>query len=186
MRSLRYLAIAALGSVFYACDHSPTEPAATAPVTALSDTIPLTAGAPTLGLNLRRFSQRVLATPQSVTGRGVIFYNGSNRRFNFDATKDNLGVVTGNFEFKNMGTGLASSGNVVCFTIVGNTAYMSGFITKGDFVGFHAIWTAVDKGDSSAPDEVTPRFVALDFFHCFTPFNLALVPLKSGSIVIRP
>ncbi|MFN2400794.1 MAG: hypothetical protein ABR543_19480 [Gemmatimonadaceae bacterium] len=185
MSFIRYFSLLSAVAIVAACgDGSPTESPLPTPAIALDDSLVLSTKSMAPGLLLDiRGPGRTATFPSEVFGRGVITHpqTGTDRTFFWDARANAAGIVTGTFEFFNAQTEERNKGPVVCFTIVGNTVYMAGLILQGSRVGFHTVWTATDN-----PDQFSGRFVALDPFHCATPFNFQLLPLKSGRIVITP
>ncbi len=139
---------------------------------------------------------------QSVSGSGSFIVPGPNdrRTFSFTARRYADGSVEGDWERIRRGPGNAketkSHGKVLCFTIVGNQAWIGGFATSGLFSTpgeNEGGWRVVDNGEgkNALPDQMSLEFVgaATGFAEDYcanTPAAPALFTLEAGNIQIRP
>lgn len=136
---------------------------------------------------------------QRVTGHATIFLPGFNaeEKYSNSAIRHADGSVSGQFELKSaQDGGLRIHGDVVCFTIVGNTARIAGRVDKSNTTlvpeGTYVIWTVVDNGEgANDPPDTTS-----DFFgpfneaganaHCAVGFNLApFLPVLDGNLQVH-
>jgi hypothetical protein len=134
---------------------------------------------------------------QRVTGHANIFLPNfqAEEKYSNSAIRHADGSVTGEFQLKSaQDGGLRIHGNVICFTIVGNTARLAGVIERSSDptipAGVHTVWTIVDNGEGNndPPDLTSDFFGALPAqaqFHCAVGFILPLLPVLSGNLQVH-
>jgi hypothetical protein len=76
-----------------------------------------------------------------------------------------------------------------CLFVQGNQAWVSGFITSGNFngadlSGLPVITRVQDNGGGNTPDAISFSFIGVAAA-CTTAPNLALVPMTAGQVTIR-
>ena len=136
---------------------------------------------------------------QQVTGHANVFLPAfqAEQRYSNSAIRHANGSVTGQFELTSeQDGGLRVHGDVICFTIVGNTARLAGFIeqsTEPAFEGLYAVWTIIDNGEGTndPPDQTSDFFLAgnaaVALAHCTVGFNLApFLPVLGGNLQVHP
>lgn len=139
------------------------------------------------------------STHQQVTGHANIFLPNfqAEEKYSNSAIRHADGSVTGEFQLKSeQDGGVRLHGDVICFTIVGNTARLGGFIEKSSepaFEGLHVVWTIIDNGEGGKdpPDQTSDFFLVTDAataqFHCAVGFNLApFLPVLGGNLQVHP
>ena len=107
------------------------------------------------------------------------------------------GTVEGSFQVNSRGQDAKARGDILCLHIEGNTAYLKGAITKGDFAGvplegFFLAFKMQDNGEGeNAPSEMAtdlespgPGFDPT----CNKAFldNLLTLSLEEGDIHVKP
>jgi len=139
---------------------------------------------------------------QEVTGHANIllpFFANAEEKYSNSAIRHADGSVSGEFELKSnqVAGGLRIHGDVVCFTIIGNTARLAGLVEQSDTPlapeGTYFVWTIVDNGEGqNDPPDLTSDFVgpfpsaAAAAFHCATGFNVApFYPVESGNLQVH-
>lgn len=140
------------------------------------------------------FSVRHGAVTQSVTGLGLYTDGDAKRTFSFSAVKYADGRVRGEWEGFNRSVEPRdpSHGEVVCFTIEGNEAWIGGRIEK-TFRGSEGRefgWRVIDNGQgaNSPPDQITRTLrarTALDFCSGAPAIGF-MHSLEAGNIRVRP
>jgi hypothetical protein len=135
---------------------------------------------------------------QQVTGHANIFLPNfqAEEKYSNSAIRHADGSVSGEWELKSeQDGGVRLHGDVICFTIVGNTARLGGFIEKSSepiLEGLHAVWTIVDNGEGGkAPPDLTSDFFLATaeetLLHCAVGFNLApFLPVLGGNLQVHP
>ncbi len=159
-----------LATVFaFACTESPTDAGLEPP-------------APNFSLN---------PVVQSVSGSGHITSGGELRTFSFNARKRADGSVTGEWQRNTRSIGAKAHGDVTCFTIVGNQAWLGGVVERTTTIPGEVAWTVVDnsEGANSAADQISlqsvggaPGFAAA---FCASRPALALIPIEKGNIQVK-
>jgi hypothetical protein len=136
---------------------------------------------------------------QRVTGHATIFLPGFNaeEKYSNSAIRHADGSVSGQFELKSaQDGGLRIHGDVVCFTIVGNTARIAGRVEQSNTTlvpeGTYVIWTVIDNGEGAKdpPDQTSDFFgpfnEAVAAAHCAVGFNLApFLPVLHGNLQVH-
>ncbi len=100
---------------------------------------------------------------QSVTGLGLHTDADAKRTFSYAAVKYADGTVKGEWEGYNrsLGPGARAHGDVLCFEIKGNKAWIGGLIeqfpTRPERVGLEFGWRVIDNGQgaNAPPDQIT-------------------------------
>jgi hypothetical protein len=136
---------------------------------------------------------------QAVTGHANIFLSNfqAEEKYSSNAIRHSDGSVSGEFELKSeQDAGVRLHGDVVCFTVVGNTARVAGFVdssTEPSFEGLHVVWTVVDNGEgANDPPDLTSDFflvvsAASAQFHCDVgfAFTTPIFPVLSGNLQVH-
>jgi hypothetical protein len=136
---------------------------------------------------------------QRVTGHANVFLPNfqAEQKYSNSAIRHADGSVSGEWELHSeQDGGVRLHGDVICFTIVGNTARLGGFIeqsTEPAFEGLYAVWTVIDNGEGAndPPDLTSDFFLVLTAataqFHCAVGFNLApFLPVLGGNLQVHP
>ena len=146
------------------------------------------------------FSRGLGPVVESVTGMGL-FRQGPDEEpttFSFTARRYADRSVEGEWERKNRSADLRGHGDVTCFNIIGDQAWIGGIIelfpSDPGRVGSEAIWRVVDNGQgaNAPPDQISRTFNPADFrisasdFCQGTPAGLPSVrDLEAGNISVR-
>ena len=133
---------------------------------------------------------------RSVTGSGhFTTASGELRTFSFSAREHADGTVKGEFQGLNRAIDVRAHGDITCFTIVGNTAWIGGsieqFPSDPSSVGLDAFWQVVDNGQgaNAAPDQISRASVLAPggaAIQCANTPNLGLNNVEAGNIHVRP
>ena len=138
---------------------------------------------------------------QRVTGNMTILlptFNNALERYSVSAIRHADGRVTGELEeTSEQEGGQRIHGNIVCFTIVGNTARLAARLEQSNVpfgpVGTYVVWTVIDNGQGAhdPPDLTTDLFFgrseALATTHCNVGYNLApFYPSLRGNLQVGP
>ena len=126
----------------------------------------------------------------SASGSGHILFATTHEFITFSAKRDSNGVVTGTAVVHDITAGVTARIDVNCLNVVGNTATISGIVTKSSdptLEGFEGVFQVVDTGEGGTPD-----LMSLANFHepgvgsdCSVPGEFDLVPLTSGNVQVR-
>jgi len=99
---------------------------------------------------------------ESITGNGQFIFRGERKTFAFAAVKRSDGTVTGEFQTFGLSSDLPVHGDVTCFTVIGNQAWIGGVIKKfkfgnGQFEGQDVGWQVIDNREDAAdsPDRIS-------------------------------
>ena len=154
---------------------------------------------PAVGVDVEpAFSRGRGPVVESVTGFGLFTQAGEPTTFSFTARRYADGSVKGEWERQNRSSDLRGHGDVTCFTISRNRAWIGGIIEQFSpsdppRVGLEVVWRVVDNGQGAngPPDEISRsrdpaqvgRSSALDF--CSRPRNIFTRPLEAGNIRVR-
>jgi hypothetical protein len=147
---------------------------------ACSDSVSITAAAPEVAVADPIMPSRSLATlsPGNYTDAWVIVDNpsapGITDRYSYQAERTASGRTRGWFEYKTTTlSGTAKvSGDIVCFTILGNMARLGGVITRSNSpdlpVGSELTWSVTDNygRDSKVPDTASSLLGAPAQLYC--------------------
>lgn len=136
------------------------------------------------------------------TGSGQVRINGELRNFAFSAIKDRDGDVSGQAQLNNRNIPIEDHVDVRCLSVVGNTATVSGIITKSkskdnpaaEFaVGTPVIFRVQDNGEGAndPPDLITLEYptgaTGTDPLPCDVepPFALPYLTVEKGNIQVQ-
>jgi len=144
-----------------------------------------------------------LSTQQQATGAGhLVLAKGIQRTFSFAAVRNADGVVAGEAQLFNHGSGFESHANLICLTVTGNRARMGGIIDHSDVracEGSNMFFEVEDNGEgpdrqadrtsfAGVCDEFGAAAVALVLAWCETgaaPYDVGLVPIADGNIQVH-
>lgn len=129
----------------------------------------------------------VVSAGQRVTGSATVVlpdFGNALEHYGLSATRSADGSVRGEFEeFSEQSGGQRIHAQVVCFTVIGNSARLAAQIDQTNVpfgpAGSYVVWSVIDNGQGAngAPDQTTDIFFgatqAQAEFHCRTGFNLA-------------
>ena len=118
---------------------------------------------PAVGVDVEpAFSRGRGPVVESVTGFGLFTQGGEPTTFSFTARRYADGSVEGEWERQNRSSDLRGHGDVTCFTISGNRAWIGGIIEQFSpsdppRVGLEVVWRVVDNGQGAngPPDEIS-------------------------------
>jgi hypothetical protein len=127
----------------------------------------------------------------SAHGSGHIQF-GNNREFiTFSAVQHSDGTVTGTATVHDISAGVTAQIDVDCVNVIGNTATISGIVTRSTdpaLQGFEGIFQVVDGGEGA--DSVDFMSLA-NFFavgtgnDCRVPGEFDLVPVEQGNVQVQ-
>ncbi len=128
---------------------------------------------------------------ESVTGSGHFTQGGQLRTFSFSAVKRADGTVTGEWQRFARAIGAKAHGDVTCFTIVGDQAWLGGVVERTTTIPGEVAWTVIDNGEgaNSASDQISlqnvgrPPGFADDF--CAAQPPRTLFDIEKGNIQIH-
>ena len=122
---------------------------------------------------------------------------GGDKNFSINA-KERDGVTIGTYidRFAAENTGANGDGfqaDVDCLSVVGNTAWVSGVITRGsingtDLTGFYVMTKVQDNGTSSKDpvDKISYSYISsVTAYSCLTHYNLPLLDHPQGHVTVR-
>ncbi len=94
---------------------------------------------------------------EKVTGSGHFTRGGQLRTFSFSAVKRADGTVTGEWQRFARAAGAKAHGDVTCFTVAGNQAWLGGVVERTTTIPGEVGWTVIDNGEgaNSAPDQIS-------------------------------
>jgi len=136
----------------------------------------------------------VAAGPTSATGAGTLTVLGELRNFGFSAVAVH-GTIQGQAQLDNRGQNLTDHLDIDCLKVVGNTAVISGVITKSNsgLEGDTGVFAVQDNGEgnNAAPDRLSLVFFygpqyAGTLCTFFTFNNFPTSPIEGGNIQVRP
>jgi hypothetical protein len=136
-------------------------------------------------------SQTRAAGP-SANGQGTLTLGEISRHFSFQAREKNNGSVQGSGVLTYTAGELKIHFDIDCLSVSGNTATMSGIITKypqfPDRVGWECWFKVEDNGEgsNSDPDRITLLLTGPDLDDCTVEYGLALNPIEGGNIQVKP
>ncbi len=134
---------------------------------------------------------------QSVTGSGHFTSGGEFRTFAFNAVRRADGTVTGEYQGHNRAADVHWHGNVTCFTVIGNQAWIGGttetssdpnLIVPGTQSGFRVADNG--EGRNTPPDQISLQFInaGAGFANAYcgaAPPAPALNDVQAGNIQVR-
>ena len=128
----------------------------------------------------------------SASGHGTLTIPGDiTRQFSFHANTMPNGSVQGSGVLTYTGGQLKVMFDIDCLSVTGNTATMSGTITRNDDnpaqVGLPCRFKVVDNGEgsNSNPDLMTLLQSGPALPNCNAPLNIALSPIEGGNIQVK-
>ena len=128
---------------------------------------------------------------EQVTGSGHFTRGGQLRTFSFSAVKRADGTVTGEWQRFNRALGAKAHGDVTCFSIAGNQAWLGGGVERTTTIPGEVGWTVVDNGQgaNSPADQISLQNVGgppgfADFF-CATQPARRLFDIEKGNIQLH-
>ena len=156
---------------------------------------------PAVGVDVEpAFSRGRGPVVESVTGFGLFTQDGEPTTFSFTARRYADDSVEGEWERKNRSADpdLRGHGNVTCFNIIGDRAWIGGIIEQFPSdpgrVGSEAAWRVVDKGQgaNAPPDQISRTINPGDFGLSASDFcdlassRLGVRDLEAGNISVSP
>ncbi len=128
---------------------------------------------------------------ESVTGSGHFTQGGQLRTFSFSAVKRADGTVTGEWQRFARAIGAKAHGDVTCFSIAGNQAWLGGVVERTTTIPGEVGWTVVDNGQgaNSPADQISLQNVGgapgfADTF-CGDQPTKTMFDIEKGNIQIR-
>ncbi len=129
----------------------------------------------------------------SANGHGNLTTNDELRTFSFHARTRNDGTVTGSATLHNRDQDVFLKLDINCLTVVGNTASVSGVISRHSnpsFIGRTGIFQVVDNGEGSGnpSDQMSLVFIfgAGSPVDCNTGFILPQNTVEGGNVQVKP
>ena len=135
----------------------------------------------------------------SASGQGSLTVDDERRTFSFSAVQHKDGPATGEAQVVNRSTGLVAHIEIVCLNIMGNRAFVGGFVTQSNLPSFTvpgdtAVFAGEDNGEGAKapPDRITlTGFGIFAQPDCFNPdivgiLNSILTPIQAGNIQVNP
>jgi hypothetical protein len=131
------------------------------------------------------------ATTASAHGSGQIQFATNVESISFSAVRDEAGTATGHAVIRDISAGVTAFVDVDCLNVVGNTATISGIITRSSdptLEGMQAIFQVVDNGEGNDP----PDLMSIANIYepgigpdCSVPAEYDLSPLQGGNVQVR-
>jgi len=135
----------------------------------------------------------------SASGEGSLTVGGELQTVSFSAVQQEVGPATGQAQVVNPSTGLVADIAIVCLNILGNRAFVGGFVTQSNlpsftFPGDTAVFAGEDNGEGAQapPDRITlTGFGSFPRPDCFDSgivdiLNSMLTPIEEGNIQVNP
>ena len=135
----------------------------------------------------------------SATGHGNALVDGELRTFSFAAVTQNDGTATGQAVVINRAQESRTHIEIVCLNVIGDRAYLGGYITGSDVdseVGLPVIFAVEDNGQGAGADADVMTLVLVgdpgDVPDCHDPVlvelldSYLLIPVEEGNIQVRP
>lgn len=128
----------------------------------------------------------------SASGHGTLtLADGTTRQFSFHAREKNNGSIQGNGVLIYTAGQLNIHFDIDCLNVMGNTAIMSGTVTKDLYTpereGFDIWFRAQDNGEgnNADPDGLSLAFVVAELEDCNFDYGLTLNDVEGGNIQVR-
>ena len=126
----------------------------------------------------------------SANGHGNLTLNNDLTTFSFHANTMKDGIVKGSITLNNRGQDVFIHADIDCLLVVGNTATMSGTITKSNrpnLEGMTVVFRVEDNGEGNTglPDTFSRLFITSGTFTCDSNLNFARFPIESGNIQVK-
>jgi len=127
----------------------------------------------------------------SSNGHGNITVNGELRTFSFHANTLKNGEVRGSLTLHNRVNDTFIRADIDCLRVIGNTAHMSGVITRSSepaFEGLRAFFRVQDNGEgaNSPPDGLSFLNVGPNVPDCNSAFSPPFQVIEGGNIQVKP
>jgi hypothetical protein len=135
----------------------------------------------------------------SASGQGSRTVDGERRTLSFTAVQHEDGPAMGQAQVVNQSLGLVAHIEIVCLNIIGNRAYVGGFVTQSNLPSFTvpgdtAVFAGEDNGEGAKapPDRITlTGFGIFAQPDCFNSeivgiLNSLLLPIEAGNIQVNP
>ena len=129
----------------------------------------------------------------SASGAVRILFGRTFERYSFHAVMLPDGTARGEAEFHDVTAGVSGHIDINCLNVVGNTATLSGIVTRTSdptLEGFQGIFQVVDNGEGA---KSPPDFASLINFYavgtgvdCTVPAEYDLVPIEEGNVQVEP
>jgi hypothetical protein len=96
------------------------------------------------------------------------------------------GRITGNFTDR-FAQGGGFHARVTCLSVLGNTAWVGGIITQGEFEGEEVLTEVQDNGTSTndPPDLISFSFIGVPAQTCLARPPLPLLPIQGGEVKVE-
>ena len=127
----------------------------------------------------------------SAQGSGHIQFATNSEFITFSAVQRADGTVSGNATVHDVSAGVTARIDVNCLNVVGNTARISGIVTRSSdptLVGYEGIFQVVDGGEGKGSVDLMSL---ANFFEvgsgndCTVPGEFDLVPVDQGNIHVQ-
>ena len=131
------------------------------------------------------------ASGTSANGQGTLTLGETSRHFSFHARENSDGSVHGSGVLTYTAGELKIHFDLDCLSVSGNTAIMSGIITKypqfPDREGWECWFKVEDNGEGSNadPDQMTLLLTSPDTEDCMVDLGLTLNPIEGGNIQVK-
>ena len=124
----------------------------------------------------------------SAQGSGHVQFGTTQEFISFTAVQHADGSVTGSAEIHDITAGVKAHVDVNCLNVVGNTATISGIVTRSTdptLEGFEAIFQVVD-GDPTSADlmSIANLYAVGTGVDCTVPAEYDLAPVTGGNIQV--
>jgi hypothetical protein len=126
----------------------------------------------------------------SANGQGTLTVGDQTRHFSFHANTMPNNSVQGSGVLTYTANGLKIHFDINCLSVTGNTATMSGVITKDDEaerVGWQIRFKVQDNGEgaNANPDMMSLMQLSPALPACNVPFGITLNPIEGGNIQVK-
>jgi hypothetical protein len=127
----------------------------------------------------------------SARGSGHIQFGSNSEFITFSAVQHSDGTVTGTATVHDVSAGVTAQIDVNCLNVIGNTATISGVVTRSTeptLQGFEGIFQVVDGGEGSGSVDLMSlaNFFAVGTGNdCRVPGEFDLVPVEQGNIQVQ-
>jgi hypothetical protein len=127
----------------------------------------------------------------SASGSGHVLFGNTQESISFNAVQHEDGTATGHAQINDVTAGVRFQVDVDCLNVIGNTATISGIITRSSdatIEGWEAIFQVVDNGEGSDPPDlmsianIHERGTGVD---CSVVAEYDLTPLQGGNVQVR-
>jgi hypothetical protein len=126
----------------------------------------------------------------SASGHANLLIADEKQTFSFHVQQMPDGTYEGTFQVKSRGQEITAHGVLDCLRIVGNTAHVSGVITKSDGLGglTYVLFTVVDNGEgaNAPPDLWSDVFIFGAPVSCNVAALPPVNPVDEGDFQVKP